>query len=122
MPDLNAVEPRPVVLIPLVEINRLLHAARVNAREPAQRYREVPVASRIIHRPENSAAALPPIAAAEAPAPSEPSAECRVGIHQPREGPFGFFLIIRRDWEIVVFKRRILAPHRLRGQQYGKQY
>ena len=61
MADFDAVEPRPVVLVVVVEVDGLLHRAHVNAGEPAQGEREMAVGARIVHGPEDAAAAFLPV-------------------------------------------------------------
>src|SRR5262249_15319705 len=110
--DLDAVEPRPIVLIGFVEIDRLLHGADLNPREPSQNQREATVGAGIVHSPETPAPALPPIAeAAKASAETaEATATLGVRIHQAREDPLRLLLIVGRNGEVVVLKRRIFTP------------
>ena len=50
--DLDAVEKRPVVhVVAVVEVDRLFDGPRLDAREPAERLREVPVGAGIVDGP-----------------------------------------------------------------------
>src|SRR6185369_6108526 len=64
---LHSVEPGPVVLEAFVEIDRFLHAARMQPGQSPDGDREMAVAAWIVHGPEDAATAFAPIA----PEPAE---------------------------------------------------
>src|SRR5450432_1512145 len=117
----DAVEPGPIVLEAFVEVDGLFDRAGLNAREAAQGLGEVPVGARVVHGPENAAAALSPVTAKAAAIPAIAGEGC-VGIHQAGKGPLGFFPVVGRDGKIVVLERRVFAPGSLRehGSQEGR--
>src|SRR5579862_6404874 len=119
MPDFDAIKPRPVeYFIAIVEIHRLLDRARVNARQAAQRCREMPVRARVIHGPARGA--LPPVAAPTPTAVSTDIAGER-RVHEPRKSPFGLFLVVLRYLEPFVLKAGIFAERPLKRGEGAEQ-
>ena len=117
----HGVEPRPVVLIAVVEIHGLLGGAHVNARQAAQSRGEMAVGARVIRGPEDAAAALGPIHVEAEAAESVVGEVGCVGVHQAGESPFGFFLVVRRDRIVVVFGAWIFAPGMLEGGHHPQR-
>src|SRR4051794_22388651 len=83
----------------------------MDPREPSQGRRQVPVGAGIVRSP--APAAFSPVSTAteaESPTPPKAAATSAGGIHQPGKLPFGLFSVVRRNREIVVFARLVLAP------------
>src|SRR4051794_38567874 len=53
VPDFHSVEPGPVELFTILQVDRLFDAAGVYTREAAQGEHQVAVAARVVHRPED---------------------------------------------------------------------
>src|SRR5258707_12145760 len=68
MAHLHSVKPRPMEnVVTIVEVDRLFDGTGMDACQPAERLREVPVRTRIVDGPVGSAAS--PVAAVPAPTP-----------------------------------------------------
>src|SRR6185437_1748344 len=107
--------PRPIVLIALVEVDELLHAARVNSGEPPDSQGKVPVRGRKVLRPQRNARVPVEVAVL---IPVE-----RTGRkHQARERPLGFFLIIgrKRDFAEAVLDAGKFTERPLKGEKRGQ--
>src|SRR3954452_15630503 len=80
----------------------------MHSRQPPQRLRKVPVRARIIGRPAGRSF-FPVRAAPKATTKTTPVSALRRRIHQARELPFSFFLIIGRKRKVFVFAAGILT-------------
>src|SRR5438034_21996 len=109
MADLDSVEPRPVVdVVAVVRVNRLLDGAHVDAGEAPESGGEMAVGARIIGGPTGTP--LGPIVFAEAAVAAAVAPAMYAGhwrVHQPGEGPLGFFLVIRGKREVLIFPARV---------------
>src|SRR5438874_2250973 len=88
----------------------------MDAGQPAQRLREVPVGAGVVDGPVGSA--LGPVAAVTI---TITAAASERWIHQPREHPLGFFLIVGRQREVFILRARILAERALEGVNSAQQ-
>src|SRR5579884_1000759 len=115
MADLDAVEPRPVVDVVVVEIDGLLDGARLHARQPAHGGGEMAIRARVGHRP---------VGGAFLPASQELEAAVTAAnrrIHQAGEGPFAGHAEIRRNRELFVLDARVLAERLLERVNRGDE-
>ncbi len=108
--NLDRVEPGPVEgVVSVFEQDRLFGGADVETGEARDGFGEVAIGAGVVLRPEGQALAEIAIEAA---------AVTVVGAgreHQAREGPLGFFLIVRREFEIEVFDPRVLMERALKS-------
>ena len=88
---LDGVEPRPIVRVAFVQIDGLLHAADVDAREAAHGLREVAVGAGIVLRPERDAGV--PVGVAAAITVERTGRE-----HEAGEDELGLLLPVRREF------------------------
>ena len=119
VPDFDGVQPRVVEhVVVIVQIDRLLHGARVNARQPVDGGGQVAVGTRIVDGPVGVSFA--PVESA-APARLPVEIDARGGVHEAGEGPLPGHGPIRGKREIEVLPRRILAERTLRKQRANQQ-
>ena len=121
----HGVEPRPIVLVAFVQVDRLLHRPRVHARQAPQRLREMAVRARIIGGP--TGAPLRPIPGGEAatepaePPPAPVDARHR-RVHQAGEGPLGLLLPVLGNREVAVLDAGVFAERPLGEQSPQKDH
>src|ERR1039457_7496753 len=89
--------------------------------ESAEGRGEVAIGPRVIGGPTRAAFRPIEVAVAAVAAVTAPMNAWHGRIHQPGEGPLGFFLVIGRKREVLIFAARVFPEWTLEGEERGEQ-
>ena len=120
--DLDRVEPGPIELIAVLDVDGLLDGAAVDAGEAPHREHEMALGARVVGGPAGVALAPVAVAAPEAAATAEASiAAGERRIHQAGEHPFGGLAPVRRQREVFILAAGVLAERFLGEEETGEE-